>query len=125
MVREAKDWPWSTYHKTAGMLSNDAWLTTERLLSAFSKKQGTAQKKYSEFVSQGKNQSSPWVFLKNQEFLGGEKYVCQILNDIDQNKDLSEIPKSQRKEKAKELTWYEKRAMSRNEAIKLSYESGG
>ena len=106
-------------------MSDDVWLTTEWLLSAFSKKRGTAQKKYSKFVSQGKNQPSPWESLKNQVFLGDEEYVSQILSDIDQNKDLSEIPKSQRKEKAKELAWYEKKAMSRNEAIKLSYESGG
>jgi len=63
------------------------------LLSNFSKQRGTAQKKYSEFISQG----------KNQVFLGNEGYVSQILSDIDQNKDLSEIPRSQRKEKAKEL----------------------
>jgi len=125
MVREAKDWPWSSYRETSGMLSNNSWLTTEWVLSAFSKKRGIAQKKYSEFVSQGKNQPSPWESLKNQVFLGDEEYVRQILSDIDQNKDLSEIPKSQRKEKAKELAWYEKQAMSRNEAIKLSYESGG
>ncbi len=125
MVREAKDWPWSSYRKTSGMINNAAWLTTEWLLSAFSKKQGSAQKKYSEFVSQGKNQPSLWESLKNQVFLGDEEYVRQILSDIDQNKDLSEIPKSQRKEKAKELAWYERQAMSRNEAIKHSYESGG
>ena len=125
MVREAKEWSWSSYRKTAGMLSNDAWLTTEWLLSAFSKKRGIAQKKYIEFVSQGKNQPSPWESLQNQVFLGDEAYVSQMLSNIDQKKDLSEIPKSQRKEKAKELAWYEQQASSRNEAIKLSYESGG
>ncbi|MDQ6994227.1 MAG: transposase, partial [Mariprofundaceae bacterium] len=38
MVREAKGWPWSSYRQTAGILGNDALLTTEWLLSAFSKK---------------------------------------------------------------------------------------
>jgi len=47
------------------------------------------------------------------------------LNNIDQQKELSEIPKSQHKEKAKELSWYEQQATNRNEGIKLSYESGG
>jgi len=84
-----------------------------------------AQKKYIEFVSQGKNQPSPWESLQNQVFLGDEAYVSQMLSNIDQKKDLSEIPKSQRKGKAKELAWYEQQASSRNEAIKLSYESGG
>ena len=125
MVREAKDWPWSSYRKTAGMLGGDALLTSEWLLSAFSKKRGAAQKKYIEFINQGKNQPSPWESLKNQVFLGDEAYVSQIMSNIDQDKDLSEIPTSQRKEKAKELQWYEQQATNRNDAIKLSYESGG
>jgi putative transposase len=125
MVREAKDWPWSSYRQTSGMKSNDNWLTTEWLLSVFSKKAGTAQKKYREFVDQGNNQPSPWESLQNQVFLGSEEYVSRLLNDIDKEKDLSEIPKSQRKEKPKELGWYENQAATRDEGIKLSYDSGG
>lgn len=125
MVREAKDWPWSSYRQTAGILGDDSLLTTEWLLSVFSKKRGTAQKKYIKFVSQGKNQPSPWESLQNQVFLGDKAYVSQIMSNIDQDKDLSEIPTSQRKEKAKELQWYEQQAASRNDAIKRSYESGG
>jgi len=68
MVREAKDWPWSSYRKTAGILADDSLLTTEWLLSIFSKKRGTAQKKYIEFVNQGENQPSPWESLQNQVF---------------------------------------------------------
>jgi len=126
MVREAKDWPWSSYRQTSGLLGNDSLLVAEWLLSAFSKKRGTAQKKYIEFVNQGKNGPSPWEALKNQVFLGDEAYVSQIMSNIDQDKDLSEIPKSQRKAKTKELQWYEQQqATSRNDAIKHSYESGG
>ena len=125
MVREAKDWPWSSYRKTAGILGDDSLLTTEWLLSVFSKKRVTAQKKYIEFVNQGKNQPSPWESLQNQVFLGDKAYVSQMLSNIDQDKDLSEIPTSQRKEKAKELQWYDRQATSRNDAIKRAYESGG
>ena len=126
MVKSAKDWPWSSYHRTAGGTNtNDHWLTTQWLLSAFSQQLGTAQKDYQVFVAQGKNQPSPWQSLQNQVFLGSEDYVTQILNEIDQGKDLSEIPKSQRRAKPKALSWYEKQAQTRNEGIKLSYESGG
>jgi len=48
-----------------------------------------------------------------------------MLSNIDQDKDLSEIPTSQRKEKAKELQWYDQQATSRNDAIKRAYASGG
>lgn len=126
MVRSAKDWPWSSYHRTAGGINtNDYWITTEWLLSAFSQQLGDAQKHYRAFVDQGKNQPSPWEALQNQVFLGSENYVTQILSEIDQGKDLSEIPRSQRRAKPKALSWYEKQAQTRNEGIKLSYESGG
>lgn len=125
MVRKAKDWPWSSYRKTAGMSSRDEWLSIEWLLSVFSKQRSEAQNKYKEFVDQGQNQPSPWEELRNQVFLGSEDYVNKILEDIDQEKDLSEIPKSQRKPEAKELEWYEKQTKRRDEAIKLSFDSGG
>ena len=125
MVKSVKDWPWSSYHQTSGIRENDDWISTEWLLSAFSQKLGTAQKKYQEFVHQGKNQPSPWESLQNQVFLGSNEYVSRILSKIDQEKDLSEIPTSQRREKPKELSWYEKQTATRNAGIKLSYESGG
>jgi len=125
MVKEAEDWPWSSYRKTAGMTRQNDWLTTDWLLAVFSKKPKLAQKKYKAFVEQGKKQSSPWESLKNQIFLGREKYVNQLLKAIDAEKDLSEVPKSQRKPKPKSLSWYEKKASSRDRAIKLSYDSGG
>ena len=126
MVRSANDWPWSSYHRTSGsMKTNDHWITTERLLSTFSQELGEAQMDYQTFVAQGKNQPSPWESLQNQVFLGSEDYVTRILNEIDRGKDLSEIPKSQRRAKPKKLSWYEKQARTRNEAITLSYKSGG
>jgi hypothetical protein len=125
MVKSVKDWHWSSYHQTSGIRENDDWISAEWLLSAFSQKLETAQKKYQEFVDQGKNQPSPWESLQNQVFLGSDEYVSRILSKIDQEKDLSEIPISQRREKPKELSWYEKQTATRNAGIRLSYESGG
>ncbi len=98
---------------------------TPRTPSAFSHELGVSQKHYRTFVAQGKNQASPWESLQNQVFLGSEDYVSRILSEIDQGRDLSEIPKSQRRAKPKSLSWYERQAHTRNEGIKLSYESGG
>ncbi len=125
MVKSAEDWPWSSYRKTAGMKSEVQWVSTEWLLAAFASKLGDAQKKYRVFVGQGKNQASPWESLKNQVFLGSEDFVGQLLDNIDKEKDLSEIPKSQRKKKPNELSWYEEHSKTRNEGILLSYASGG
>jgi hypothetical protein len=48
--------------------------------------------------------------LQNQVFLGSETYVKEIFKKIDLKKDLSEMPTSQRREKAKPLSWYEEQA---------------
>ena len=61
MVRTAKAWPWSSYRDTAGYRQAPEWLTTEWMLSAFGKNLGAAQKKYRQFVSEGKNQPTPSV----------------------------------------------------------------
>jgi len=125
MVRSAKDWRWSSYRQTAGYIQPEAWLTTEWLLAVFGKRLSNTQKKYREFVKQGKNQLSPWGSLRNQVFLGTEEYVDKLISGISADRDLSEIPKSQRRPKPKSLLWYEKQARTRNEAIEQSYASGG
>jgi hypothetical protein len=125
MVRTAKDWPWSSYRDTAGLRASPGWLTIEWILAAFGKRQSTAMEKYRVFVAEGKNQPSPWEQLRNQVFLGSDHYVETIKSKIDSGKDLSEIPKSQKRSKPKSLSHYEKQAKTRNDAIMASYASGG
>jgi len=125
MVRKAKFWPWSSYRETAGYREPPVWLTTDWLLATFSKRKSIAMEKYREFISEGKNHPSPWESLRNQVYLGSEEYVKQLQSRIDTGKDLSEIPKSQKRSKPKPLALYEKQAKTRDEAILLSYASGG
>ena len=121
MVRMARDWPWSSYRDTAGYRESAEWLTTEWILAAFGKRRSTALEKYRTFVSEGKNQPSPWEQLRNQVFLGSEQYVEDIKNKIDKGMDLSEIPKSQQRSIPKSLSYYEKHGSTRNDAIIKSY----
>jgi putative transposase len=125
MVREASSWPWSSYQATAGEEAEPEWLTVEWVLSAFAKRKSTAQKKYQEFVSQGKGQPTPWEHLKNQVYLGTESFVTKLQSKIEADKDLSEVPKSQRRAKPLAIATYEKRSRNRNEAIIRAYQSGG
>ena len=101
------------------------WLNTEWLLAAFANRLSRAPEKDQQFVSEGKNQPSPWEQLQNQVFLGSEAFISDLHNKIGDDKDLSEIPKSQRRPKAKSLDYYARRATSRNEAILASYNGGG
>ncbi len=125
MVREAKNWPWSSYRDTAGERQPPDWLTTEWILSAFAKRKSIAERKYREFVAQGKKQPGPWEQLSNQVFLGSEEFVNELQKKIEADKDLSEIPKSQRQSKTRSIEHYEKQSDTRNEAITTAYASGG
>ena len=125
MVRQAKSWPWSSYLDTAGYRKSPTWLTTDWLLAAFAKRKSIAEEKYRQFVSEGNNQPSPWEFLRNQVFLGSEDYVKRLQSSIEADKDLSEIPISQKRPMPKPLMHYETQATTRDEAIMLTYANGG
>ena len=123
MVRSAKDWPWSSYRATAGFI-NSKWLSVNWILSSFSRKKTDAILLYRNFVSEGKNQPKPWYELKNQIYLGDDKFVDDMQCKISPDTNLSEIPSSQKRQVAKTLDYYEKKYIDRNTAIIKGYESG-
>ena len=125
MVRSAANWPWSSYRSTCGEGEQPTWLETEWTLSAFGKRKRTAIERYKQFVSEGKNQPSPWENLKRQVFLGDDAYIEKMQGLIDGDKELSEIPISQRRPEPKSLKYYETKSRSRDEGIRIAYASGG
>ncbi len=125
MVKEAVDWPWSSYRQTIGLEPKQKFIETDFLLAAFGKTTKAAIEGYKRFVSEGRNQPSPWKYLKNQIYLGSDKFVEQMLTKIPQDKLLSEIPIRQRRAKVESLTYYASQAATRNDGIIRSYASGG
>lgn len=83
------------------------------------------REQYRRFVSEGKNQPSPWHALQNQVFLGSEAFVAAMQRKIEADADLSEIPKAQRRSLPRPIEYYESRAKERDEAIIAAYASGG
>jgi REP element-mobilizing transposase RayT len=125
LVRSAKDWPWSSYRATSGQLQPPDWLTVEGILSAFGVRKTKATEGYKQFIAEGKNQPSPWTLLKNQIYLGSDKFVQRLQQRVEAGKDLREIPSPQRRPIAKPLSVYEEKASDRDTAIFLAYHSGG
>lgn len=125
MARAAKDWPWSSYRATCGMIGSPDWLSTDWLLSAFAKTRKKSIERYRKFVAQGKNQPPPWVALTNQIFLGDEQFVESMLGKLALNQELSEIPKAQRRKMPKPLDYYSMKYKVRNAGIVAAYQSGG
>ncbi|MGS2723489.1 REP-associated tyrosine transposase [Porticoccus sp. GXU_MW_L64] len=125
MVRSAKEWPWSSYRATAGQANAPNWLQVNWLLAAFGNKKAVGIASYKTFVREGKGQPRLWEQVKNQVFLGDEKFVEDMQQRIDENAELSEIPSSQRRAVAKPLSYYESQTNDRNDAICRAYDSGG
>lgn len=125
MVRSAEDWSWSSYRATIGQAVSFNALTIEWLLSCFASKKSDAIECYKEFVSAGKRQPSPWNELRNQVYLGGQEFVETMQGLIDGDKELSEIPVSQRRPKPQNIEHYDLRFSDRNESIVNAYQSGG
>ncbi|MFZ1515251.1 MAG: hypothetical protein WAT21_07620 [Saprospiraceae bacterium] len=70
-------------------------------------------------------QTSPWLNLKNQVFLGSDVFVARISQQINGSKDLQDIPASQRWSIPKPLKYYGDTIKNRNAAITCAYKSGG
>lgn len=125
MVASAKDWPWSSYRATIGQTKKPDYLNTEWLLAAFAKRKSVAIERYKEFVAAGESQPSPWALLRNQIYLGSEPFVEKMKSLVDGEKELSEVPLSQRRPLPKALSSYEAASKDRNDAIIKSYRGGG
>ncbi len=83
------------------------WFDREWVLSSFGRDEKVAIKNYVQFVANGVQQPSPWLKLKNQIYLGSDNFVENIQMNI-LRKNLSEIPKIQKRSTPKSLKVYEK-----------------
>jgi REP element-mobilizing transposase RayT len=125
MVHAAKDWPWSSYRATAGLVTPGEWLHTDWILSVFARRRHTAAERYRAFVAEGKHQPSPWEQLKNQIYLGSDSFVDDMQSKLQPEADLSEIPVAHRRQLAKPLTYFAALNPDRDVAIREAYASGG
>ena len=100
-------------------------MPTGWILAAFAERKKEAQIAYRRFVSDGRNQPSPWEDIKNQIYLGSEAFVEAMQRKIDTDQRLSEIPKTQRRPVARPLAWYFKKHRDRDAAIFEAFKSGG
>lgn len=125
MVHSIKDWPWSSYRATAGLIEAPDWLDTDGILSAFGQRKSRARERYRAFVAEGKNQPSPWGQLRNQIYLGSAAFVDRLQRRLSPDQDFSEIPAAQRRPRAKPLAYYAGQHRDRDDAIRHAYASGG
>lgn len=78
MVRSARDWRWSGYRATAGLVKAPDWLAADWVLGHFGLDVQRAQLADRQFVLQGVKEASPWDSLRGQIWLGGEAFREQM-----------------------------------------------
>ena len=116
-----------TIHAFAVLSSPTDWLNSNWLLGLFSKKYQAATINYRKFVSEGRNKTKPWEKIQNQVILGDDVFVKDSIKQLENRSLDREIPftKIKPREKSKLISHYEQISETRNEAIVLSYQSGG
>ena len=107
-----------------GMTPSPKWLSSEFLLSQFSKQRKTAIRRYRQFVSEGLKSSSIWHQLSNQVYLGDKAFVDRVQKYLPNDNGDIQIPKIQRRPVVRSLAEYESESDSRNSAIQAAYASG-
>ncbi len=91
LVTHPRLWTWSSYRGTAGETAGLVWLTTDWVLSQFGTRQREAQRRYREFVAEGRGGPRPWEHLQGQIYLGSEEFIAQHQPD----RAIREIPRRQ------------------------------
>jgi putative transposase len=95
-VRHPREWKWSSYSATAGLVPPHGCLTVDEVLSHFSQRKGISQEKYCDFVHDGIGSPSIWVNLEGQSLLGVEGFAEGLRHLLVEKQQLEEVPKGQR-----------------------------
>jgi putative transposase len=124
MVKHPRKYPWSSYRAMVGEVQVPDWLATDLILGQFGKCRVEARRRYSEFVLGGIAGSSIWDGLRQQIFLGDEKFVARMQRKADVRGDELSIPRAQRRSPAPTLATIASRHRSRDDAIVVAYGTG-
>lgn len=89
-------WQWSSYRATAGREKPHCCLTTDWVLGQFGSLRKEAARRYRGFVEAGIGQETIWKNVKGPGILGEEDFVESLIGYVKGQRDIQEIPKSQR-----------------------------
>ena len=123
MVKKIEHWLWSSYPAMIGKSSCPEWLQMDWVLGQFGNQRKLAMAAYVEFVRAGLVLPSVWDELHGQIYLGNDAFVKKMQQHVSSDKNLSEVPRAQRRAKAKSLSHYSSFS-DRNEGIVAAYQTG-
>ncbi|TAL09228.1 MAG: transposase [Porticoccaceae bacterium] len=121
LVRHPGKYTWSSYGAMVGEAHAPDWLATDGLLSQFGKRRAEARQRYSRFVAEGISKGSIWESLRQQIYLGDEKFVTRMQRKARVEGDELSIPRAQRRKPAPSLAALAARHPHRDDAIVAAY----
>lgn len=95
IVRNVREYEWSSYLSTVGAIPKKTFLTVSSILSRFSLKAIQSQKMYARFILDGYGKQSPFQDVKNG-ILGSDQFVLLIHEAQNGQIKNAEIPKAER-----------------------------
>jgi putative transposase len=123
MVSGPEAWAWSSYTMTCSDVPPPAWLETDWLLSQFGVERDVAVHSYRAFVAAGRGVKTPMTNLRNQLFLGDDKFLKQI-SAAKNVPSGAEISRSQKMLLLPELHEYDVGKANRQVAMARAYIHG-
>ena len=132
LVRSVDEWPWSSYRAHVGHESSPKWLATTHLHhhllgrdAVTTADHEASARLYERLVADGLNDDLWGNHLRQQMFLGDERFVAnmQLLADRERAR-CPEIPTIER-ERPPSLTDWTSAGHAQDESIRLAYSEGG
>ena len=108
----------------AGEAPVPKWLAVDGLLSEFGSKRKQARLRYQRFVQEGIGREGLWDGLRQQIYLGDEKFVERMQSKVQVSGDAVTVPRAQRRSPAPSLETLAARHGERKAAIVAAYATG-
>ena len=124
MVKHPVKYPWSSYRAMVGEAPTPDWLETDATLAQFGKRRADARRRYSQFVLEGISEGSIWEGLRQQIYLGDEKFVARMQSKSNLQGDELSIPRAHRRGAAPAIATIAARHRNRDDAIVAAYNTG-
>lgn len=121
LVTHPRLWSWSSYRGTAGELTGPVWLCTDWILAHFGARQREAQRRYRQFVADGRDGPRPWDQVQGQIYLGSEDFISQHQPD----RVIREIPRQQAQATRPSLREIFQRRRGEQRLIAVAYRQYG
>ena len=124
MAKHPREYRWSSYRAMVGQVPVPAWLQTDGLLAQFGARRAEARRRYSEFVLAGRKAESIWSELRQQIYLGDEKFIERMQRKAKPQGDTLSIPRAHRRAPAPSLPALAAKYRDRDKAIVNAYATG-